>query len=135
MNKLFNKIPHLGLYKFSIFIFLGTLIIKIVLPQYVYHQIWVVLLFFFLLTLASLYLIEKFTEHNADNFLAVYFSIMIGRLFISIIFAAIFILADRTHVFNFSINFLFLYLFFLGFEIYGIMSNLRLNNKKGTGNE
>lgn len=135
MNKLFNKIPHLGLYKFSIFIFLGTLIIKSVTPLYVYHQIWVVLLFFFLLTLASLYIIEKLTKHNSDNFLAVYFSIMIGRLFISIIFAAIFILADRTHVFNFSINFLFLYLLFLGFEIYGIMTNLRHINKKGTGDE
>ncbi len=135
MNNLYRKIPHLGLYKFSFFVFLGILIIKIVLPQYIYHQIWIVLLFFFLLTLASLYIIDKLTKHNPDNFLAVYFSIMIARLFISIIFAAIFILGDRTHVFNFSINFLFLYLLFLGFEIYGIMTNLRHINKKGIGDE
>lgn len=135
MNKLFAKIPHLGLYKFSFFVFLGTLIIKFLTPQYLYHLVWVVLLFFFLLTLVSLYIIEIFTEDNSDNFLAVYFSTMIGRLFISIIFATIFILADRTHLFNFSINFLFLYLLFLGFEIYGIMTNLRHHNKKGTGDE
>lgn len=135
MNNLLSKIPHLGLYKFSFFVFLGTLIIKIVLPQYVYHLIWVVLVFFVLLTLISLYIIEIFTKQNSDNFLAVYFSVMIGRLFISIVFAAIFILADPTHVFNFSISFMFLYLLFLGFEIYGIMTNLRHNNQKGTGDE
>ena len=94
-----------------------------------------VLLFFFLLTLASLYIIEKFASKNPDNFLAIYFSAMIGRLFISIIFAAIFILTDRAHVFNFAINFLILYLLFLGFEIYGIMTNLRQNNEKGIGDE
>jgi len=99
-------------------------------PKYTYHLVWLVLIFFFLLTLASLYVIEKMTMKNTDNFLAVYFSAMIGRLFISIIFAAIFILTDRTHVFNFSINFLVLYLLFLGFEIYGILTNLRLHFKK-----
>jgi len=75
------------------------------------------------------------TRKKSDNFLAVYFSAMIGRLFISIIFAAIFILTDRTNVFNFSINFLILYLLFLGFEIYGIMTTLRHHFKKGTGDE
>lgn len=135
MNKLFAKIPFLGLYKFSFFVFLGTFIIKTVVPQYVYHQIWVVLVFFVLLTLVSLYIIESLTKQNPDNFLAVYFSIMIGRLFLSIIFATIFILADRPHVFNFSINFMFLYLLFLGFEIYGIMTNLRPNNTNRSGNE
>ncbi len=93
------------------------------------------MVFFFLLTLFSLYIIEKLTKKKTDNFLAVYFSAMIGRLFISIIFASIFILTDRAHVFNFSINFLILYLLFLGFEIYGIMTNLRHHFKKGTGDE
>jgi formate/nitrite transporter FocA (FNT family) len=88
-----------------------------------------------LLTLASLLVIEKITKKNSRHFLAVYFSAMIGRLFISIIFATIFILTDRTRVFNFSINFLLLYLLFLGFEINGIIINLRHHFKKGTGDE
>ena len=82
-----------------------------------------------------MYLIEKVTKRNVENFLAIYFSAMIGRLFISVIFAAIFILIDRANVFNFSINFLFLYLLFLGFEIYGIITNLRLHSTKGTKDE
>ncbi len=135
MNKFFANIPHFGLYKFSSFLLVSILIGKLTIPQYLYHQIWLVFIFFFLLTLASLVVIEKFTRRNSENFLAVYFSAMIGRLFISIIFAAIFILTDREHVFNFSINFLILYLLFLGFEIYGIMTKLRTHSKKGSENE
>ncbi len=135
LNKILSKIPYLGLYKFSLFVLLGTLAVSFLIPQYIYHRVWILLLFFFLLTLASLYIIEKITRKNAENFLAIYFSAMIARLFLSIIFAAIFILTDRTHVFNFAINFLLLYLLFLGFEIYGIMTNLRHNFKKGSGNE
>jgi len=97
--------------------------------------VWIILVFFFVLTLASLLVIEKLTKKNPKSFLAVYFSAMIARLFISIIFATIFILTDRESVFNFSINFLFLYLLFLGFEIYGIITNLRQHLKKGSGDE
>lgn len=135
MSTLFSKIPHFNLYVFSFFIALGILLLNYFIPQFIYHRIWMILLFFFLLTLSSLFIIEKLAKKKRDNFLAIYFSAMIGRLFISIIFASIFILTDRANVFNFAINFLFLYLLFLGFEIYGIMTNLRHHFKKGTGDE
>ena len=135
MNNFIRKIPHLGLYKFSILVVMGVFLFNFFVPKYTYHNVWIIVAFFFLLTLASLYIIEKMTRKKASSFLAVYFSAMVGRLFISIIFAAIFILTDRTHVFNFSINFLVLYLLFLGFEIYGIMTNLRHHFKKGSRDE
>ena len=72
---------------------------------------------------------------NPDNFSAVYFSAIIIRLFISVIFAAILVLTDREHVFAFSTNFLVLYLLFLGFEINGIMTNLHNHFKKGSEND
>jgi hypothetical protein len=130
-----EKIPHIALYKFSLLVVTGILICSFVIPQFVYHKVWIILVFFVLLTLASLAAIEKITKKNQDNFLAIYFSVMIGRLFISIIFAVVFFLTDREHLFNFSFNFLILYLLFLGFEIYGIITNLRHHFKKGTGDE
>lgn len=135
MIKLSEKIPHWSFYRFSIIVFSTVFVLTFVIPQFIYHQVWIILVFFFLLTLASLLIIEKITRKNPKNFLAVYFSAMIARLFISIIFATIFILTDRENVFNFSINFLFLYLLFLGFEIYGIITNLRQHLKKGSGDE
>jgi hypothetical protein len=130
-----EKIPHWALYKFSFVVVIGIFICYFAIPQFVYHQVWIILVFFFLLTLASLVVIEKITKKNPDNFLAIYFSVMISRLFISILFAVIFILTDREQLFNFSFNFLILYLLFLGFEIYGIITNLRHHFKKGTGDE
>ena len=135
MTKLSEKIPHWSFYKFSFIVFSGVFLLTFLVPEFIYHQVWVILVFFFLLTLASLIVIEKITKKNPKNFLAVYFSAMIARLFISIIFATVFILIDRESVFTFSINFLFLYLLFLGFEIYGIITNLRQHLKKGSGDE
>lgn len=135
MTKISEKIPHWSLYRFSFFVLVGIAICNFVIPQYMYDQVWIILLFFVLLTLASLVTIEKFTKNNSKNFLAVYFSTMIARLFISIIFAAIFILTDRSNVFNFAMNFLFLYLLYLGFELYGIITKLRHHFKKGLGDE
>ena len=135
MTKLSDKIPHWSFYRFSIIVFTAVFALTFLVPQLIYHQVWIILVFFFLLTLASLIIIEKITKKNPKNFLAVYFSAMIARLFISIIFATVFILTDRENVFNFSINFLFLYLLFLGFEIYGIITNLRHHLKKGSGDE
>ena len=135
MNTFLRKIPHFRLYRFTFFVIIVVFGMSFIIPQYIYHKIWLVLIFFFLLTMASLYIIQKLTKDKSERFLAVYFSAMIGRLFISIIFAAIFILTDKANVFNFAINFLFLYLLFLGFEIYGIMTNLRHHFKKGSGDE
>jgi len=135
LTKLSEKVPHWSFYRFSIIVFTAIFLLTLLIPGYIYHQVWIILVFFFVLTLASLLVIEKLTKKNPKSFLAVYFSAMIARLFISIIFATIFILTDRESVFNFSINFLFLYLLFLGFEIYGIITNLRQHLKKGSGDE
>lgn len=135
MNKLLSNIPHAGLYKFSFLVFSGVILLYFLVPDFIYHQVWIIMVFFFLLTLISMEIIARMSRKNPKNFLAIYFSAMLGRLFISIIFATIFILTDRAHVFNFAINFLILYLLFLGFEIYGIITNLRHQFKKGTGDE
>ncbi len=135
LNKFLKKIPYWDLYKYSILVVATILVSLMLIPQYIYHRVWIIMVFFFVLTLASLSIIQSITAKNPANFLGAYFSVMIGRLFISIIFATIFILTDREHLFNFAFNFLILYLLFLGFEIYGIITNLRHQNKKGTGDD
>ena len=134
MTKISDKIPHWPLYRFSILVLAGIAVCYFLLPDFIYEKVWIIFVFFFLLTLLSMIIIERQSKKNPKSFLAVYFSAMIGRLFISIIFATVFILTDRDHLFNFAFNFLILYLLFLGFEIYGIITNLRAQNKKGDGN-
>lgn len=101
------------------------LLVQFASPQVLYNQIWVIFLFFFLLTLSSLLVIGYATEKSPKNFMIYYFSAMMVRLFISILVAAVFILIDKTNVFVFATNFTALYLLFLGFEIYSILTNLR----------
>lgn len=135
MNRFLKKIPYWDLYKYSLLVVATVLVCLILIPQYIYPKVWIIVLFFFILTLGSLSIIQRITSKNPGSFLNAYFGVMIGRLFISIIFAIIFILTDREHLFNFAFNFLILYLLFLGFEIYGIITNLRHQNKKGTGDD
>ena len=65
----------------------------------------------------------------------IYLSAMVARLFISIIFATFFILFDKANVLTFAGNFVVLYLLYLGFEIYGILTNLRHHFTSGSDEE
>ncbi len=130
-----KKIPFPGLYVFTFVIVIIALVLRFAAPAILYHDLWVIIAFFFFLTLASLFTILHLAAKKPENFLTVYFSVMVARLFASIVFAAIYILLDRENVFLFAMNFIVLYLSFLGFEIYGIITNLRTHFKKRSRDE
>jgi len=122
----------------QLFIFSGILIafmltLQLAWPQTLYDKVWWLFLFFFFLTLSSLLAIGYATTKFPKNFMIFYFTAMIVRLFISIIVAAVIILTDKSNVLIFAINFTFLYLLFLGFEIYSILTNL--HQHFGTGSD
>jgi len=121
------------LFTFSGILIAGLLIFQFVWPQTLYDKVWWLFLFFFFLTFSSLLVIGYATGKSPKNFMLFYFVAMIVRLFISIILAAVIILTDKSQVLIFAINFTFLYLLFLGFEIYSILTNLRQHF--GTGSE
>ena len=104
-------------------------------PTWIYRYVWILLLYFFLLTLVIVWIIDYTYEKLNRQFIQAYFGVMTIRLILSVAFALIFIIKDRDNVLVFGINFLVLYLLFLGFEIYSILTNLRTHFKKGLGNE
>ncbi len=130
-----KKLRFYKLYLFTAAILLFTIILDVIAPHIVYDKVWWLIVFFFLLTLISFSAVVIISGKNPKSFIAVYFTAMIARLFISILVASAFILLDKQHVMQFAYNFIVLYLLFLGFEIYGIMTNLRHQNKKGINNE
>ncbi len=126
--------------KFQFFIYtvlvaITILIIQYVEPDWIYHYVWLVVLFLFLITLGTIRLTHIASKKLNKQFIQVYFAIMTVRLLISLGFALIFIVKDRDHVLVFGLNFIVLYLLFLGFEIYTILTNLRTHFKKGIGND
>ena len=95
------------------------------------HQ-WYLLLYFYLITVLSIVIIEKTTQKDAEKLAKGFFSAMMLRLFVSVIIAIIIIYIDRVNSTIFALNFLILYLLYLGFEIYYLISILqpRLNSER-----
>jgi hypothetical protein len=101
-------------------------------PDLLYRYQWYLLLYFYLITLLSLVIIERTTRNDQEKLSKGFFSAMMLRLFISIVIAVVIIYYDRVNSTIFALNFLILYLLYLGFEIYYLISILqpRLNSEK-----
>jgi len=90
---------------------------------YIYQ--WYLLLYFYLITVLSVVIIEKTTQRDAEKLAKGFFSAMMLRLFLSVIIAIVIIYFDRVNSTIFALNFLILYLLYLGFEIYYLISILQ----------
>jgi len=101
-------------------------------PALLYTYQWYLLLYFYLITLISLVIIERTTQKDQEKLSKGFFSAMMLRLFISIVIAVVIIYFDRVNSTIFALNFLVLYLLYLGFEIYYLIIILqpRLNGEK-----
>jgi hypothetical protein len=99
---------------------------------YLYKYVWYLLAFFFGLSCITSFLTEYGVRSNPKNFQIFYFGGMFFRVFLSMIVALIIIYSGAGNILNFVTNFFALYLFFLGFEIYSLLVNLRANSKKST---
>jgi len=93
--------------------------------EWMYGFQWFLVLYFFILTLISLMIVERTARKNIDNLSKGFFGAMMLRFFLSIIIALIVIYLDRENAIIFSVNFIILYLLYLGFEIYYLVKNLQ----------
>lgn len=94
-------------------------------PTWIYAKAYWIVFYFFVLYAITIPILWRTAKNNADNFMGIYFSLMIARLFISLGLAFVFIYLDKENKFTFALNFGLLYLLFLGFEIYTLLTNLR----------
>ena len=90
-----------------------------------YNYQWYLLLYYYLITLLSLFIIEKTTQNDQEKLSKGFFLAMMLRLFVSIVIAIVIIHYDRANSTIFALNFLILYLIYLGFEIYYLISILQ----------
>jgi len=90
------------------------------------------ILFFFLLSLLSLIIVNYGFARNQKLITNYFLSATVIRLLLSIIFALVFIYLDRENNIIFAVNFIVLYLVFLGFDISSILAKLaaRSENKE-----
>jgi O-antigen/teichoic acid export membrane protein len=115
-----------------------TVIVAIVLfvtgqyiaPEYIHPQVWLLLAFFFALALVSHRITSRGVQKNKDNMVVYYFSTMLIRLVVSIGVLLYFMYTKTPEIFLLVFNFFILYLFYMGFEINWLLTNLRRNSKQ-----
>ncbi len=118
---------------FSLFIALIIVVLELTPISYILHDyIWGMLIFYFLLSAVTSFLTEYGIRRQPNNFQIFYFGGMGIRVFASMLVAFVIIIAGNEQIVTFLLNFFALYLFFLIFEIYTLLTNLRANSKKST---
>ncbi|MCG8319456.1 MAG: hypothetical protein MI921_08150 [Cytophagales bacterium] len=118
--------PYLRLSLFTLTISLVVFLIDQLYPHIIYHDIEFLVAFFYAIFLFTYFLISLAIK-NKDPKSAVIINLaaVVIRLIVCIISAWIFLRNDPENSDVFVTNFLIIYLFYLGFEIYSILSNLR----------
>ena len=129
MTALKGKSYLLKLLGFTLLLWAAVLIIRTTTAAAIDPRAEWILIFFSLLTLLSLRMIEAFSTPDGTGFTTIYFGTMVFRLFLSVTAASIFILTQRENVLVFAVNFMVFYLLYLGFEIYTLFSILRQHYK------
>lgn len=120
---------YLKFFVFSAFIMGIVLLLKIVTPELTHERIWEILSFIALLSFL-IHLLNSFLLRNfQENFFQITVFAMILRFIASLVFIAWQVWPAMENIILFIANFFVLFLFYLVFDMYTIISNLRRNSK------
>lgn len=103
---------------------------QFLIPNLIHSQIWVLLAFFFVLSLIGHRITQIGIQRNKDNAVLYYFSVMLLRLVISGVFIAVYLYTGTTDRIVLIGNFFILYLLYVAFEIKTLLTNLQRNSKQ-----
>ncbi len=132
----FNQKPSQRVVMIRIIIFTSILAIIIfiakhfLIPSMIHPEIWIMLAYFFILSIVGHRIIEKGIRSNKDNMAIYYFAVMLIRLLISAIFITIYLYMGVPEITIFFANFFILYLLYVAFEIKTLLTNLQRNSKQ-----
>lgn len=103
--------------------------INIIIPDLIHEKIWEIFLFLSILTL-SINLLNSFLLKNfSENFLQIIVLATILRFISSLVFIGLQFWTAQENIILFISNFFLIFLFYLVFDIYTIISNLRRISK------
>jgi len=86
--------------------------------ELVYRHIWLFVIYFYFLSAIIFTLLNFAVAKNKGAYALFFFGFMIVRFFLSVIFVFIIMFVDRQNLMTIGINFVILYLLFLGLDIY-----------------
>lgn len=103
-------------------------------PTLVHEEIYYVILFFFMLTLITHHFSVAALDEGHDRFSLVFFGFLTLRLLLSLGIILVALLLNISDRITFIVNFALVYLAFLIFEIYALLTTLRSNFQKRAEN-
>lgn len=120
---------HFKFIQMSIMVVVLILLFDFFLPQTIHASIWTIFSFVaglsYLLSTVTHWLYQK----SPENFIYLKLLGMVIRILSSLGFIGILVVLDLENIILFIANFFLLFLFFLIFDIYYFISNLRPNSK------
>ncbi|MFN3999739.1 hypothetical protein [Algoriphagus sp.] len=104
---------------------LFILILQLILPMVIHSKIWEIVAFMaitsFLISLLNAFLLKNFGE----NFFQIMVLAMILRFIASLVFIGLEVWPEMENIILFIADFFIVFLFYLIFDIYAFLSNLR----------
>ncbi|WP_373494226.1 hypothetical protein [Aquiflexum sp.] len=98
-------------------------------PDWVHETMWKILSFFVLLTWLTGMFSHYLLELSKDNSVNILLGAIAIRFLASICFIAIILLLGTENLILFVVNFFAVYFFYLLFDIFALITNLRPNSK------
>ena len=119
------KNTHVGFLALSLLICLLIVILKQVLPQVIHQEIWMVFGFLagfsYFITSVAIWLYKK----SPENILQIKLLGMVIRIISALGFIGIMVFLGMENILLFIADFFMIFLFYLIFDIYTFISNLR----------
>jgi len=102
-----------------------TVVFYFIKPEWIHQAVPIIFVLFVGLSVGATFIANQANKEDAKFSTTLYLGIMSGRLIVSIIFLALFLILDRSNQYVFVGNFFTLYLCYAIFDITGLVANLR----------
>lgn len=116
---------HLRFLVFSLFILGMVLILQQFLGRIISPSIWTIFYFVIILSYSVSFFALWLYKKSPENFLQIKLLGMVVRILASLTFIAVMVWKGEENIILFISNFFILFLFYLIFDIYTFISNLR----------
>ena len=116
---------HVRFLLFSLIVLALVLVFQQTLPQILSESIWIIFYFMVIMSYLVSFLALWLYKKSPENFLQIKLLGMVIRILASLTFIAVIVWRGEENIILFISNFFILFLFYLIFDIYTFISNLR----------
>lgn len=116
---------HVRFLVFSLIVLALVLVFQQALPQILSESIWTIFYFMVIMSYLVSFLALWLYKKSPENFLQIKLLGMVIRILASLTFIAVIVWRGEENIILFIANFFILFLFYLIFDIYTFISNLR----------